>query len=133
MREVAAVLGFGVVVLTGCAATNPAASPSPSATTEPSPTQVHSPDTSPGAIPEGQRIRVLSHCGVVSVTVSGHLWLADPPLGDHNPPPGWDENETPGMFVIVSPGRAEFYGDSGQRATFRRATKDEQDPNAGCE
>jgi ribosomal protein L36 len=52
-------------------------------------------DPSPRAI----RVVVPSHCGVLSVRVHDVLWLADPPLGDHNPPPGWDENETPGYLT----------------------------------
>lgn len=46
--------------------------------------------------PTGVRVTVPSHCGVLSVTIDGQLWLADPPLGDHNPPPGWEENQTSG-------------------------------------
>jgi hypothetical protein len=76
---------------------------------------------------------VPSHCGVLSVTVSGRLWLADPPLGGHDPPPGWDENETAGRFVARAHGRGEFLGDDGQRAIFRRAPVGAEDPNSGCE
>jgi hypothetical protein len=54
----------------------------------------------PAATPSetGVRVAVRSHCGVTSLTIRGQLWLADPPLGDHNPPPGWDENETIGFL-----------------------------------
>jgi len=83
--------------------------------------------------PTGVRVTVPSHCGVLSVTVNGRLWLADPPLGDHNPPPGWDENQTAGRWVVIGPGRAEFRGDQGQRASFRKAAPGATDPNAGCE
>lgn len=83
--------------------------------------------------PAAVRLTVPSHCGVLSVTIDARLWLADPPLGDHNPPPGWAENQTPGHWVVVGPGRAEFRGDRGQRASFRRAAPGTTDPNAGCE
>lgn len=83
--------------------------------------------------PTPMPVTVTSHCGVVSVIVDGQLWLADPPLGDHNPPPGWDENETSGSWVLLGPNRAEFRGDQGQRASFRRADPGTPDPNAGCE
>lgn len=83
--------------------------------------------------PMGLRVTVPSHCGVLSATINGRLWLADPPLGDHNPPPGWDENQTSGRWVVIGPGRAEFHGDQGQRASFRRAAVGATDPNAGCE
>jgi hypothetical protein len=83
----------------------------------------------------GRRIRVSvpSHCGVISVQARGVLWLADPPLGDHNPPPGWDENQTPGHLVLTGPMTATFYGDGDQRAHFRRASAGTPDPGAGCE
>ena len=80
----------------------------------------------------GVRIDVPSHCGVLSVTVDGVLWLADPALGDHNPPPGWDENQTSGSFVVMGT-RAEFRGDGGQQAMFRRALAGTPDPLASCE
>lgn len=81
----------------------------------------------------GVRVSVPSHCGVLSVTIDGQLWLADPPLGDHNPPAGWDENQTPGRFVQTGPRRAEFHGDAGQTAMFRLAPAGATDPNSGCE
>lgn len=81
----------------------------------------------------GIKVAVPSHCGVKSVTVNGDLWLADPPLGGHNPPPGWDENETVGHFVRISPQLGKFVGDGGQKATFRRAAPGASDPNSGCE
>lgn len=92
-------------------------------------------EESPAARPseKGVRVAVPSHCGVLSLTVNGRLWLADPPLGDHNPPPGWDENETMGVLLKTGPGRAFFKGDGGQRASFQRAPRGAEDPNAGCE
>jgi hypothetical protein len=86
-------------------------------------------DPSPRAI----RVVVPSHCGVLSVRVHDVLWLADPPLGDHNPPPGWDENETPGYLTRTGPQTATFLADSGQTALFRRAPADAPDPAAGCD
>ena len=89
----------------------------------------------PASAPAGTGVRVAvpSHCGVLSVTIEERLWLADPPLGDHNPPPAWDENETVGSFVETDAGRAEFYGDGGQRASFRRAPLGAENPNKSCE
>lgn len=103
-------------------------SPSASASSTP-------PDKSLNASPseKGVRVAVPSHCGVLSLTVKGHLWLADPPLGEHNPPPGWDENETMGVFLRTGPGRAVFEGEGGQSASFQRAPLGAEDPNAGCE
>jgi hypothetical protein len=81
----------------------------------------------------GIQHEVLSHCGVVSTWFDGQLWLADPPLGDHNPPPGWDENRTSGRFVKLSETRAEFRTAGGSTATFRLAPEGAKDPNEGCE
>lgn len=82
---------------------------------------------------KGVRVAIRSHCGVVSLTSKGQLWLADPPLGDHNPPPGWDENVTMGVLVETGAGRAIFEGDGGQRASFQRAPHGVEDPNEPCE
>lgn len=65
-----------------------------------------------------------------SVWVGGHLWLASPPLGSHNPPPGWDEKREAGLFVVKK-AWAEFRGDGGQKAHFRRAEPGTVDPNLG--
>jgi hypothetical protein len=77
--------------------------------------------------------RVYSHCGVVGTVVDGVLWLADPPLGDGNPPPGWDENDTAGSFMQLSDDRAEFRTANGRVARFRRAPQGAGDPNVGCD
>lgn len=91
--------------------------------------------TPPTAAPSGNGIRVSvpSHCGVTSAWVEGELWLATPPLGGHNPPPGWGENETAGYFVVTGAGQGEFHGDGGQKARFHKAEADTPDSNAGCE
>ncbi|HET9422974.1 MAG TPA: hypothetical protein VFO49_17670 [Nocardioides sp.] len=73
-----------------------------------------------------------THCGVLSAHVDGRLWIADPPIGDHDPPPGWGENETSGFFS-AGRGRAVFRGEGGQVALFRRARPSEPDPAASCE
>lgn len=100
----------------------PAATPS-TASRRPTPT--------PSA--SGLPISVPSHCGVLSVWVRHRLWVATPALGDHNPPRGWDENETPGRFVVVRRGHAVFRAEGGHTARFRLAEPGEADPSAGCE
>jgi len=87
----------------------------------------------PVVVRTGLRVAVPSHCGVLGVSVDGRMWLAEPPLGDHNPPEGWDENRTEGYLVETKPGRAVFYGDAGQRAPFRLGAPGADDPNADCE
>ncbi len=95
-------------------------------------TPPNTPTLPPTPAANGIRVAISSHCGVRSAWVKGDLWLASPPLGGHNPPPGWDENETVGSFVITADGRATFYGDGGQKARFRLATPGSADPNDGC-
>lgn len=107
----------------------PAESPSAPATS--TPTDESLPPASPSK--RGVRVAIRSHCGVLSLISRRQLWLADPPLGDNNPPPGWDENETLGVLQETGAGRAVFEGDGGQRASFLRAPHGVEDPNAGCE
>jgi hypothetical protein len=83
----------------------------------------------------GTRHTVSTHCGVVSTTVDGVLWLAEPRLSDDsgNPPAGWDENETAGLFVPETDNTARFRADSGVEATFTRAAPGSVDPADDCE
>ena len=108
--------------LAGCA-TGP--QPASEAPERPSPTTAHA--------PTGVPVAISAHCGVRGVRIKGQLWLATPPLGGHNPPPGWGENETHGVFVVTTPGRAVFHGDGGQVARFRQAAEGTRDPGADCE
>jgi hypothetical protein len=80
----------------------------------------------------GIRLALTTHCGVRSATVKGELWLADPALGGHNPPPGWGENETVGRFTKTDPSHGVFVADGGLSATFRKAPPGATDPNMGC-
>lgn len=107
--------------------------PNPTQQVEPEMATSSDPASSPPSSVRGTRLTISSHCGVVSATVDGRLWLAAPRLGDHNPPPGWDENQTAGFLVELGPGLAEFRGDGGQRARFRLVPKGTEDPNASCE
>lgn len=102
----------------------------PAATGTDSPWVASSPGTD-GAT-EGTRVTVPTHCGVLSVTVAGQLWLADPPLGDHNPPPGWDEQEQAGTFTRTGPRTGVFHTDGGQQADFRLAPAGADNPYADC-
>lgn len=85
---------------------------------------------------EGMRHVLYSHCGVVSTTVDGALWLADPPLRDdsNNPPAGWDENDTPGLFIQQTATEAIFKADNGVEARFTKADAGASaDPAVNCE
>jgi len=74
-----------------------------------------------------------TRCGVLSVTIDGQLWIADPPLGDGSAPPGWGEEQEWGRFTPGAKGRAMFRGEGGQVALFRKAEPDEDDPAADCD
>ncbi len=130
IRSVVGALGL-CALLTACGGENEPAD-SRAKAQEPASSEGGSPTLAPKAT-RGIRVAVPSHCGVLSVTVKGDLWLAAPPLGGHNPPSGWDENETLGHFVQVSPRLGKFMGDGGQEATFRRAAQGASDPNSHCE
>lgn len=84
---------------------------------------------------QGARHSLYSHCGILSTTFDGALWLADPPLRDDsgNPPPGWDENETVGLFIQTTATEATFKADTGVEARFTKAKVGTSDPAANCE
>lgn len=76
-----------------------------------------------------------THCGILSTTVANVLWLADPPLLDdsHNPPPGWENPETPGVFIQRSDTEAVFTAAGGLTAAFKRAPPGTADPYPPCD
>lgn len=63
---------------------------------------------------------LLTHCGIQGAQIDGMWWVADPPLGDSNPPPGWGNPVDRGQLTFVSPDRARFDGFG--TAFFRRAS-----------
>lgn len=83
---------------------------------------------------DGVRHAVYTHCGVISTTVDGILWVAEPPLADGgNAPAGWDENETPGAFRQKDANHAVFVADSGVEAAFTKARPGSSDPGSDCD
>ena len=74
---------------------------------------------------------IYSHCGVVSLTHRGRLWLVTPRLGGHSPPAGWDQNQTPGSLSVTARRRGVFVREAGQTARFRIAAPGTAEPNAG--
>lgn len=65
-----------------------------------------------------------THCGIRSANFDGRRWLADPILGDANPPPGWGNPIDPGTMELVSKDRALFLSHSGESAFFIPAPED---------
>jgi hypothetical protein len=139
-RLVAVVCGLSMGV-SSCSGTTPAAeAPSTAASSRArdaehgrtEPTEAKDASRSQRSPDLGLRISLTTHCGVRSLVIDGRVWLADPPLGGHNPPSGWGENETDGYFTWNG-SRGEFHGDGGQHSIFRLAPPGTDDPNAGCE
>ena len=62
-----------------------------------------------------------THCGVTGAVVEGVTWLADPPLGTDNPPPGWGNPFTAGSWQRTGDEGATFTSDGGLTAAFVRA------------
>ena len=118
-------LGAAVVVLSGCGRDD-ATAPSDRASTE----LLAAPHTAPS-----RPLTLYTHCGVWSAEVDGRLWLADPPLhdGSHNPLPGWDANDTQGIWRELGGDEAGFRADSGEIARFVLARPGQRDPSSGCE
>ena len=112
------------VLLAGCDAgagrtTSEALPPRPS----PTPPVV---SPSPGEV----RLSLGTHCGVVQAEVDGVTWLADPPLGNGNPPGGWGNPQTPGRWRQTSERTALFLADTGVVASFVRPSA--PPPPTGC-
>lgn len=115
-------VGFAVAIATG-ACRSDASDPSVAAN-----------ETSSASDTLGVRHVLRTHCGVLSTTYGGNLWIAEPqrPDGFDDPLTGWGENETVGRLV-VNGSSAEFTAESGVSATFRMARAGETDPATGCE
>jgi hypothetical protein len=71
-----------------------------------------------------------THCGVKEATVDGIRWLANPALGNGNPPEGWGNPVTSGRWEQTSETTAIFIADSGVKADFILAVS--PDASGGC-
>jgi hypothetical protein len=63
---------------------------------------------------------LLTHCGVLYVTINGTTFYADPPLsdGNWNPPAGWGNPMDSGQITLTTATTADFSDESGHRAHF---------------
>jgi hypothetical protein len=78
--------------------------------------------------------KLFVHCGTLGTTFAGRNWDADPSISEHNPPPGWDENEEPGTMTLISQDRAEFRSSTdGKTVQFKLRPDGSPDPNENCE
>lgn len=124
VRRSAAGLALAVLALAACDTTS-----SRTATVTPTP------PGSPGPMavspsPGERRLSLFTHCGVSDADVDGVHWVADPPLGNGNPPDGWGNPETPGRWRQTGETTALFLADSGVAASFVRA--ESPDTGRGC-
>lgn len=94
------------------------------ATPAPMPTTAPALDGSPAEIGARYSHKLYTHCGVRYADFDGRKWLADPFLGEANPPPGWGNPSDPGTMELVSKDRALFLSFSGERAFFIPAPED---------
>jgi hypothetical protein len=63
-----------------------------------------------------------THCGVLSATINGGIFYAEPALSDGsgNPPSGWGNPYDSGQMSLTSPATAEFRDSAGNSAHFAR-------------
>jgi len=69
----------------------------------------------------GYPFDLLTHCGIVGITVGDVYFVADPPLirFPSSPPAGWDNPFHRGTLTFSSPDEAVFTDSAGHRVTFR--------------
>jgi hypothetical protein len=66
--------------------------------------------------------RLYTHCGVLSASINGSIFSAEPALtdGSGNPPAGWGNPYDSGEMSLTSPTTADFRDSAGNSAHFTR-------------
>ncbi len=95
----------------------------PTATPPPMPTVARDvlerPPQGPGAeIGKAYPYTLYIHCGVRDAHFDGRVWMADPMLGNYNPPPGWTSDDSRGTMELVRDDLAVFKSVSGRTIEF---------------
>ena len=101
-------------------------SPFPAATPTPVPMPTSERDRPEGP-PHGAGVEIGTgypytlyvHCGIRDARFDGRLWMADPMLGNHNPPPGWTADDSVGIMELVNDDLAVFTAKSGRTIHFK--------------
>jgi hypothetical protein len=127
--------GAAIIMLaTSCNGGDPVATnaiPTPTLTSAPLPEPSRADEVEMG-VPYIHELFV--HCGASGTRFAGRDWDADPPVGDHNPPRGWEENRETGTMTLLSEDRAEFRSATdGRTVQFKPRPPGGPDPNAECE
>ena len=101
-------------------------SPSPTATPTPVPLptperdRLDGPPQGPGVeVGTGYPYTLYVHCGIRDARFDGRLWMANPMLGNHNPPPGWTADDSVGTMDLVNDDLAVFTAESGRAIQFK--------------
>ena len=98
----------------------------PTATPAPMPTAAPTLAGAPAEIGVRYSHSLYTHCGIRYANFDGRRWLADPILGEANPPPGWGNPFDSGTMELVSKDRAMFLSHSAERAYFIPAPENYQ-------
>ena len=106
----------------------PTTADSPSTTATPTPVPMPTPerDRLEGP-PHGPGVQIgtrypytlYAHCGIREARFNGRRWMADPMLGNHNPPPGWTADDSKGIMELVNDDLAVFTAQSGRTIQFK--------------
>ena len=136
LRVFTAILALSAVVILAACAQDPAPSSTqaptaslestaatPTTTPVPMPTvdreRVEEPPRGPGAeIGKWYPYTLYVHCGVRDAYFDGRRWMADPMLGNNNPPPGWTADDSRGVMELVREDLAVFKSVSGRTINF---------------
>ena len=122
---VGGLLVFLIVATAGCDGssvstaqpTSPTATPAPMPTVDPE--LLERPPQGPGAeIGSTYPYTLYVHCGVRDAHFDGRVWMADPMLGNYNPPPGWTSDDSRGTIELVRDDLAIFKSVSGRTIEF---------------
>ncbi len=104
-------------VRSNAALITPTATPAPMPTVDPS--LLERPPQGPGAeIGSTYPYTLYVHCGVRDAHFDGRVWMADPMLGNYNPPPGWTSGDSRGTIELVRDDLAVFKSVSGRTIEF---------------
>ena len=100
-----------------------------------SPANANAPGASVSIVVGGSaQYRLYTHCGVLSASINGQTYYADPPLtdGSENPPPGWGNPYDDGEMRLRSATAADFYDSAGHTAHFTSTPSDPPQRISAC-